>query len=135
MDLKGSTLPFPMGLPLQNQEAGLGSQQVEFRADSGGTVPAERVSTPEPGDGGEQTGTGCCGARCWGSPCLGSLEVASLGVLKPESGRRASNILEDRLLQRGGWGRRNRRGQGGTVCSQKPASVRGAGGMKDGGGL
>ena len=39
--MKGSTLPFPMGLPLQNQEAGLGSQQVEFRADSGGTVPAE----------------------------------------------------------------------------------------------
>lgn len=134
MDLKGRALLFPMGLPLQNQEAGLGSRQMEFRADSGGTVPAERVSIPEPGDG-EQTGTGCCGARCCGSPCLGSLEVASLGVLKIESGRRASSILEDRLLQRGGWGRRKGRGQGGTVCSQKPVSVRGAGGMKDGGGL
>lgn len=134
MDLKGSTLAFPMGLPLQNQEAGLGSQQVEFRADSGGTVPAERVSVPEPGDG-EQTRTVCCGARCCGGPCLGSLEVASLGVLKLERGRRTRSILEDRLLQRGGWGRRKGRGQGGTVCSQKPVSVRGAGGMKDGGGL
>ena len=47
MDLKGSTLPFPMGLPLQDQETGLGSQQVEFRADSlsqlRGSAPPSQV--------------------------------------------------------------------------------------------
>ena len=70
-----------------------------------------------------------------GESLPGVLGSGILGVLKPGSGRRASSILEDRLLQRGGWGRRNGRGQGGTICSQKSASVRGAGGMKDGGGL
>lgn len=39
------------------------------------------------------------------------------------------------LLQRRGSGRGEERGQGGTVYSQKPASVMGAAGMKDGGGL
>ena len=40
----------PKGPPPQNQEAGLGPQEVGL----GGTVPAERVCIPEPGDGGEE---------------------------------------------------------------------------------
>lgn len=53
----------------------------------GGTVPAERVSIPEPGEGVGQRKTGCSGDRCWGSPWLGSSEVAFLGSLKLERGR------------------------------------------------
>lgn len=86
-----------MGLP-QNQEAGLSSQQVEFRA--GREALSQLRGSASLSQTEEQTRTVCCGARCCGGPCLGSLEVASLGVLKLEKGRRTRSILEDRLLQR-----------------------------------
>lgn len=132
MDLKGSTLPFPMGLPLQNQEADLVHSRWnlgpirEALSQLRGSASLSQVIE-------NRQGLCAVGPQMLRGPCLGSLEVASLGVLKLERKKDQEHfggqtLTEGRMGRRKGRGRRDRLQPETCVCE-------GAGGMKDGGGL